>query len=55
MAHLSGGSGRGSGGGVHIAADEGLAQDGEQAALGLLSASGADIDEAVDIGRGGGG
>jgi hypothetical protein len=48
----SGGSGNG---GVDIGAEKGLSEDGEDAALGLLALSGADIDEVVDIGGGGGG
>ena len=47
----------GSGGdglGVDIGADEGLAENGEQAALGLLSLGRAGVDEVVDGGWGGG-
>jgi hypothetical protein len=50
----SGGSG-GGGGGVDVGAEKGLSEDGEDAALGLLSLVGADVDEVVDIGGGGGG
>jgi hypothetical protein len=49
------GSGRSGSGGVDVGTEEGLAENGEQAALGLLTLGGADVDEAVDIGRGGGG
>lgn len=42
-------SSRGSGSnGVDIGADESLAEDGKEAALGLLARGGADIDELVD-------
>ena len=40
--------------GLNIGADQALLEDGEQAALGLLSLSGADVDEAVDVGGCGG-
>jgi hypothetical protein len=39
--------------GVHVGADESLAQDGDKAALGLLALSGADVDEVVGGGGGG--
>lgn len=38
--------------GVDIRADECLAKDGEQTALGLLALSGTGVDEAVDAGGG---
>jgi hypothetical protein len=47
--HLCGGS-WGLSGGVDIGAEESLAQDGDQAALGLLADLGASVDEAVDGG-----
>ena len=40
---------------LDVSADQGLLQDGEQAALGLLALSGADVDEVVDAGGGCGG
>lgn len=44
----------GVGGGVDVGAEEGLAEDGQDAALGLLAGSGADVDELVGAGGGGG-
>jgi hypothetical protein len=44
-----------SGGGVDVGAEQGLAENGDQAALGLLALGGAAIDEGVDGGRGDGG
>jgi hypothetical protein len=49
------GSSWGSSDGVDVRAEQGLSENGENAALGLLSLSGADVDEVVDAGRGGGG
>lgn len=34
--------------GLNISADQGLLEDGQQAALGLLALGGADVDEVVD-------
>lgn len=48
MLGLGGGS---SGSGVDVGADESLAEDGDEAALGLLATGGASIDESVDAGR----
>jgi len=48
-------SGRGCGSrssGVDIRAEQSLAEDGQDAALGLLALDGADVDEAVDVERG---
>ena len=42
------------GGGVDVGADEGLAEDGDQAALGLLTLGSASVDETVDGGGGDG-
>lgn len=47
----SGGRGRSLSGGVDIAAEKGLAEDGEQAALGLLTLLSAGVDELVDASR----
>ena len=45
LRHLSGG------GGVDVGAEESLSEDGDEAALGLLTSSGAGVDELVDVGR----
>lgn len=44
----------GVGSGVDVRAEESLAEDGQDAALGLLAGGGADVDELVGAGRGGG-
>jgi hypothetical protein len=41
----------GGGGGVDVGAEESLSEDGDQAALGLLTSGGAGVDELVDVGR----
>ena len=46
-------SGVGVGGGVNVGADESLAVDGDEAALGLLALSRAGVDELVDASGGG--
>jgi hypothetical protein len=52
---LCGGSGRSRGSRVDVGAEKSLAENGDQAALGLLALGGAAIDEGVDIGGGNGG
>ena len=47
-------SGSGVGSRVDVGADEGLAEDGDEAALGLLTCRGTSIDEVVDGGGGDG-
>lgn len=42
----------GRGGGVDVGADQGLAENGDEAALGLLAGLGAGVDESVDAGGG---
>jgi hypothetical protein len=49
---LVGGGGSGAGSGVDVGADKGLAENGDEAALGLLALSSASVDERVDAGWG---
>jgi hypothetical protein len=51
----SGGSSGSGGSGVDVGAEKGLAENGDQAALGLLAGGSAAVNEGVDIGGGGGG
>jgi hypothetical protein len=44
----------GVGSGVDVGAEQSLAEDGQDAALGLLATGGADVDEVVGAGGGGG-
>jgi hypothetical protein len=48
-------SSRGLSSGVDVGAEEGLAENGDEAALGLLASGGASVDEGVDGGGGDGG
>lgn len=53
-AHLCGSSSRDLSSGVDVGAEKGLAEDGDEAALGLLAPGGASVDEGVDGGGGDG-